>query len=255
MKKSHLVTAAVASVVIAGAGGAFAATRLDSPNARSQAIINDAAGQLNIDPSKLSSALEKAIDNQIDAQVKAGKLTADQAAALKKRVAAGEVPLVGGLGGRHGFGRGQFGGHGGFGGFRGGIFGASDALTSYLGITGAELRTELQSGKTLAQIAVAHNKTADGVVSTLLADSKKRLDAAVTAGKLTADKEQSFLDNMKKLLTDLVNGKRPAPPAGAPLPGSGAAPKGFGFGPGGGFHGFRFHPQPPNAPANAQHTL
>ncbi len=247
MKRAHLVTAAVASVVIAGAGGAFAASRLDSPNARSQAIINDAAGQLNVDPSKLSSALKKAIDNQIDAEVKAGTITADQGAALKKRVDAGEVPLVGGLGGQKGFGHGGFGRHG------GGFFGASSTLATYLGITQAELRTELQSGKTLAQIAVAHNKTADGVVSTLLADAKKRLDAAVTAGRLTAAKEQTLLDNTKAMLTDLVNGKKPTPPAGA-TPGSGAAPNGFGFRGPGGFRGFRVHPQQPNAPTSAEHV-
>ena len=110
---------------------------------------------------------------------------------------------------------------------------ASAAVASYLGITPAELRTELESGKTLAQIAVAHNKTADGVVTTLLADAQKRLDAAVTAKKLTADQEQTFLDRLKTLLTDVVNGTRPQPPAGgpsAPLPGSGFVPHSFRFG-------------------------
>ncbi len=240
MKRAHLVITVAATVVVAGAGGAFAASKLDSPNARSQAIISDAAGQLNIDPSKLTSALQKAIDNQIDAAVKAGKLTPDQGTALKQRVDSGQVPLVGGLGlglGARGFGHGHFGGHGGFGfgfGFGRGVLGAaSAAVASYLGITPAELRTELESGKTLAQIAVAHNKTADGVVTTLLADAKKRLDAAVTAKKLTADQEQTFLDRLKTLLTDVVNGKRPQPPAGgpsAPLPGSGFVPHGFRFG-------------------------
>jgi hypothetical protein len=249
MKKAHLVITVAATVVVAGAGGAFAASRLDSPNARSQAIISDAAGQLNIDPSKLTSALEKAIDNQIDAAVKAGKLTPDQGAALKKRVDAGQVPLVGGLGlGAHGFGHGQFGPHGGFGFGRGVLGAASAAVASYLGITPSELRTELMSGKTLAQIAVAHNKTADGVVTTLLADAKNKLDEAVTAKKLTADQEQTFLDRLKTLLTAVVNGQRPTPPAGAgPLHGSSLAPHGFRFGRPGGFGGFRF--QPPRAPS------
>ena len=240
MKKAHLVITVAATVVVAGAGGAFAASKLDSPNARSQAIISDAAGQLNIEPSKLTSALEKAIDNQIDAAVKAGKLSADQGAALKKRVDAGQVPLVGGLGlglGARGFGHGQFGGHGGFGfGVRSrrawrGVCGSCVVPRDYAG----RARTELMSGKTLAQIAVAHNKTADGVVSTLLADAKKKLDAAVTDKKLTADQEQTFLDRLKTLLTDVVNGKRPSPPAGAPLPGSGLAPHASRFGRPGGF--------------------
>ena len=148
--------------------------------------------------------------------------------------------------------------HGGFGfGFGRGVLGAaSAAVASYLGITPAELRTELESGKTLAQIAVAHNKTADGVVTTLLADAQKRLDAAVTAKKLTAEQEQTFLDRLKTLLTDVVNGKRPEPPAGAPsapLHGSGLIPHAFRFGRPGGFGQFRF--QPPRAPATAPASL
>ena len=239
MKRAHVAITVAASVVIAGAGGAFAASRLDSPTTRSQAIITDAAGQLNIDPSKLTSALEKAIDNQIDAAVKAGKLTPDQGAALKKRVDSGQVPLVGGFGFR-GFGHGPFGERGGFG-FGPAVFGASvAAVASYLGITPAELRTELESGKTLAQIAVAHNKTADGVVATLLAEAKQRLDAAVTAGRLTAAREQTVLDHLKTLLTDVVNGKRPEPGGGH---GSSLAPHGFGFGRPGRFGPLRFHPQ------------
>ena len=78
----------------------------------------------------------------------------------------------------------------------------------------------------------------------MLAEAKTKLDAAVTAKKLDAAKEQTFLDNLKTLLTDVVNGKRPTPPAGAP-----GSLHGFGFAhPGGGFHGFRFHPQPPATP-------
>jgi len=233
--------------VIAGAGGAVAASKLDSPTTRSQAIITDAAGQLNIDPAKLTSALEKAIDNQIDAAVKAGKLTPDQGAALKKRVDSGQVPLVGGLG-FFGFGYGFGHGHGGFGGhgFGASAFGAaSAALASYLGITQAQLRAELMSGKTLAQIAVAHGKTADGVVATLLGEAKKRLDAAVTAGKLSAANEQTFLDHLKTLLTAVVNGKMPSPSAFG-FRGSRLAPHAFARP--GRFGTFRFSPRRANAP-------
>ena len=146
---------------------------------------------------------------------------------MKKRVDSGQAPLVGGLG-PHGFGHGRP-ARPGFGfGFSHGLFGASaDAAATYLGITEDQLRTELQAGKTLAQIATAHNKTADGLVAALLADGKKHLDAAVTAGRLTAAQEQSMLDKLKALLTDVVNGKLPA------APGPGAVPHAFGFGFGG----------------------
>ncbi len=249
MRRAHVAIVAVAAVVIAGAGGALAASKLDSPTTRSQAIISDAAGQLNIDPTKLTDALQKATDNQIDAAVKAGKLTPEQGAALKKRVDSGQVPLVGGLGpGAHVFGHGKFGPHG-FG-FGHGVLGAAaDAVATYLGITPAELRTELENGKTLAQIATAHNKTADGVVTILLAQAKQKLDKAVSAGFLTAAKETTALAHLKTLLTDVVNGQFPKPPAGAPS----MRHPGFGFARPGGFGGFRGGPPlpaPPAAPAS-----
>ena len=41
-------------------------------------------------------------------------------------------------------------------------------------------------------------------------EGKKRLDAAVTSGKVTAAQEKSMLDKLKAVLTDAVNGKLPS---------------------------------------------
>src|SRR3954469_987534 len=58
---------------------------------------------------------------------------------------------------------------------------------TYLGTTEADLRTKMQAGQTLAQIAAATSgKSKDGLVQALVADATTRVDAAVTAGKLTA---------------------------------------------------------------------
>ena len=49
-----------------------------------------------------------------------------------------------------------------------GPFGSPNTLATaatYIGITEAALRTELQTGQTLAQIAVAHGKTRDGLIA------------------------------------------------------------------------------------------
>ena len=66
------------------------------------------------------------------------------------------------------------------GGARGPHFGA--AVASYLGLTRAQLRTQLRSGKSLAQIATAQGKTVAGLKAAILAEAKTRLDKAVTAG-------------------------------------------------------------------------
>lgn len=61
-------------------------------------------------------------------------------------------------------------------------FGSKNVLAtaaSYIGITEADLRTELATGKTLAEIAVAHGKTRDGLIAALSAEATKGITTAV----------------------------------------------------------------------------
>jgi polyhydroxyalkanoate synthesis regulator phasin len=224
MSRRGTFVAVAVAVAVAGAGGALAAQRLDTPKQRSQAIIDDAAGQLGIDPSKLSGALKRAIENQIDQAVKDGRLTEAQGKELKQRVEAGDSPLLGfGLG---------------FPGVRGFLgppgtsrlaLGADfDAAATYLGLTDAQLRTQLQSGKTLAQIAKDQSKSVDGLVDALVAATKQQLDAAVSAGRLTQDQAARIESNLKQRMTDRVNGVRPSfgPAGGAPFFRGSALPRG-----------------------------
>ncbi len=98
-----------------GAAGAIAASRMLSPNEESQAVIDDAAAQLGIEPSELSDALKQALENRIDEAVESGRLTEEQAERLKERLESSEVPLLfGPVGPRwHGLGFGFGFGHGG----------------------------------------------------------------------------------------------------------------------------------------------
>lgn len=117
------------------------------------------------------------------------------------------------------------------GGFAGHGFGRSGSLAgvaAYLGITVDALRADLQSGKTLAQVADATSgKSAAGLISVLAAAETSRLDKAVSAGKLTEAQETALLANFQIRITALVNGTKPT------FSGPG---KGFGF-PGHGRHG------------------
>ena len=210
----RLLIGALAVVAVVSGGAAYAATRDDSPQARSQAIVDDAAGTLGVDPAKLSDALKQALQKQVDAQVTAGKLTQEQADAIKKSIADGTRPIFGGGPGgfdkhfRHGgpgFGHGER-----FGGPRGlfGLAAGVEELTTYLGLEPAELRTQLRSGKSLADIAKAQGKTVDGLKAAITDAATKRLDAAVTAGKLTAEQKQKMLDALAEHIDDVVNGTR-----------------------------------------------
>jgi hypothetical protein len=188
-----LVAVAGAGLAVAGGGAAIAATQFGDPKAESQAIIDDAAGQLGIEPSKLSDALKKALENRVDAAVAAGRLTQAEGDALKARIAAGDVPIFGHVGGP----RGHL-----------GPFGRLDAAASYLGLTEVELRTQLSSGKTLAQVAEDRGKSADGLVQALLDDAKEKLDDAVAAGRLTQAEADSMLEGLEPRIEDLVNTTR-----------------------------------------------
>jgi hypothetical protein len=68
-----------------------------------------------------------------------------------------------------------------------------------------QLRTELESGKSLAQVAKAHGKSVDGLIDALVAAAKNKLDDAVSAGRLTKDQETEMLSVLKDRITNAVN--------------------------------------------------
>jgi hypothetical protein len=127
--------------------------------------------------------------------VSSGTITQTQADAITAAVEAnrpaggpgigngdGDGPHGGpGMGGRHG-GPGMGGRHGGPG---------LDAAATALGMTNDELRTELQAGKTIADVATAKGVDVQKVIDALVAEAKTRI-------------------------TDMVNGVKPAAPADAP---------------------------------------
>jgi hypothetical protein len=188
VKKIAVGTAALAATV--GAGGAIAATQLN-PEQENKAVLNDAAEQLGVEPSELSDALKDALANRVDAAVQAGRLSEEEGAELKERIESGDVPLLG-LGGP-GFGH------------RMHHVGDLDAAASYLGMTEANLRTALEGGKTLAQIAEDRGKSVDGLVNALVDDAETELAAAVKAGRLTDAQRDSILSGLEQRITRLVN--------------------------------------------------
>jgi len=200
--KRRMAAGAVALVAIAGGGGAIAASQL-SPQQESQTVLNDAANQLGVTPNELSAALKSAIEKRIDAAVAAGRLTKEQGDALKQRVESGEFPLFG-----FGTGPGTFEHHE--------LFRGLDAAAAYLSLSEDELRTQLQNGKTLADIAKAQDKTVDGLVQALVADARTHLDEAVKEGHLTQAQAHEMLSNLEQGIRAMVNGRRPS---GMPGPG------------------------------------
>lgn len=100
-------------------------------------------------------------------------------------------------------------------------------VSTTIGVDTATIKSRLQAGESLAQIAGAKK---DALIAALVADETKRIDAAVTAGTLTAAQATELKANLVAHVTDEVNavgGKGPF----------GKGPKGDRGGRGGHGHG------------------
>lgn len=98
------------------------------------------------------------------------------------------------------------------------------AAAQYLQLERATLANDLRSGQTLAQIADARGKSVSGLEAAMVGAVKAKLDAAVTAGRLTSTREQRVLARVQEVVSRLVNVKLAARPrARARLLGAAAA--------------------------------
>ncbi len=198
MRRITILGAGIVTVLALGFG-ASGAVAADNPS-----LVDDVAARLGISADKLRSAFKDALSARVDAAVKSGKLTADQGAKLKERIA--NAKGIGtGVRDRFEKRRKDFQKH-----LRGGIGhrGArplgSGAAAKYIGISGDELRTELRTGKSLAQIATAHDKSVDGLVTAMLAPAKDRIDKAVENERLTQEQADKLLSRLQDGLEKLV---------------------------------------------------
>jgi hypothetical protein len=88
-----------------------------------------------------------------------------------------------------------------------------DAAASYLGLTTANLLTQLQGGKTLSAVADATSgKSTGGLVAALVAHEKQELADAVAAGKLTQAQADQLGSTLTQRFNDFVthSGSRPS---------------------------------------------
>ena len=221
MRARRVAIAAAGLAVAAGGGVAIAATTSSTPKEREQAVLDDAAGHLGVSSQKLRDALGAAEDAQLDAAVKAGELTQQQADAIKARRAQSGLVLgvgPGGPGFDHGFG---FHVHDG-----GATDAAIDAAAKALNLDRDTLLTRLRDGKSLTDVAKDQNVSIDDVRAAARDAAKAALDKAVAAGDLT----QAQADEELKELVDRID----------QLPGAFGLRFGRGPGPGFGGPGFRF---------------
>ncbi len=136
----------------------------------------------------------------LDQAVAAGRLTQAQADTLLANLKATlpgqlQVKYVPGLG----FGKGR-----GFGRFGYGLP-MMDTIAQALGITVAELRTELSAGKSVADVAKAKGVDLDKVINAVMEQQTKLANAAVAAGRLTQAQADAWLGNLRQNLPALFS--------------------------------------------------
>ena len=84
---------------------------------------------------------------------------------------------------------------------------------TYLGTTTDDLRTKMQAGQTLAQIAAATSgKSRDGLVAALTTDAQAKIAAAQTAGTITADQATQLTNDLADKIARFVDSTRPQGP-------------------------------------------
>ena len=181
MRRSLATIALAGTLGLTGIAGAV----LVAPTVASAATGQDSA--LTERASSIRSALAGLVTDGSLTQAQADEVATTLAEARRE-----------GRGGRHGGpgrgGHGRGGHHGGPGRFDG------TAAAKALGITRDQLRTRVQAGETLGQIADAEDVARPELVQALVASAKERLAEKVTDGRLT----QAEADERAATLTERV---------------------------------------------------
>ena len=163
----------------------------------------DLAGKLGVSASKLQSAESSAASDTIDQMVKDGKLTKAQADQIKARLGDATNCQFQNKGGNPGKVNMQK--------LQQYLVAAEAQVAKGLGISSADLTSQLQSGKSLHDIATAH-KVSDTQLKTLLNNAiQSELKAAVSAGDVTqaqADMVTKQISSNPMFLDQLINGHK-----------------------------------------------
>jgi polyhydroxyalkanoate synthesis regulator phasin len=185
-----LGVAAVGAVAYAqddGSGGPF-----DFDGKFREAIANI----LGISVDEYDAAVEQAQGQVVDEALAEGWLTEEQADLLKWRME--QAPALGK--GRTPMGFGEF-GHGMKGGGDNLLSIAADKLDMEL----TDLLTELQGGKSIADVAGEKGVDTQVIVDAYVAQVKENLDEAVAAGRITQTQADYQLQQMEQRVTDQLD--------------------------------------------------
>jgi transposase-like protein len=162
--------------------------------------VADVARSHDVEPQAVIDAIVAAANTKIEAAVDAGKIDADRAATMKEKVPARVTKLVNGnLEGRRKqrVARVKRRRHA----RRAGLAVAADTI----GIDAKALGEAVRGGQSVADVARAHDVEPQAVIDAVVAAANTRIDQAVTAGRITADRAETIKDRLADRITNRVN--------------------------------------------------
>ena len=151
-------------------------------------FMKNFANDLHKSQAEINAAFQKAIADTLADQVKNGQLSQAQADAIKKKLAAKTPCTLPSSFGHTG---------GGAPSIRSFMQQYLTAAASALGITEAQLQSDLAAGQSLSQVAAAQHVSEADFRSRLIANLKPLLDGAVTNKRLTTAQEQEILTRLQ----------------------------------------------------------
>lgn len=164
--------------------------------------IADVAASKGVAVDTVEQVIVTALKAKLDTELSSGKITqeqynkqADQLSAIAEKIVNAEFDKQAKGGAPGDRGRGGF-----------GIAHDSAAIATVLGITEDELKTALQSGQSIADVASSKGVAVDTVVQALVAAMKTKLDTELSSGKITQEQYDKQTAQLTTIAEKFVNG-------------------------------------------------
>lgn len=172
-----------AAALLVGGGAALAGN--GKAQERCDAALARIAEKQGVSVDQLEANIRARLNARIDAALAAGRISAERAAALKQRVAEGNLCRAGHVR-RHVAVRGML-----------------RAAADFLGLSKEELRAQLP-GTSLAGLAQKQGESVDALEAAMVAPAKERLAKAVADKKLTQPQADAALRRLEELASRLA---------------------------------------------------
>ncbi|TMD11545.1 MAG: hypothetical protein E6I96_14980 [Chloroflexi bacterium] len=187
-------------------GASLTAVDANAPSSVCGSFMKHFAVRIGKSQADINAAFQKAIADTLADEVKSGQITQAQADTIKQKLS-NQTPcaLPSAIGRPGGKDKGEIGAY---------LQQYMSAAASALGITPAQLKTDLAKGQSLSQVAAAQKVSEADFRTKLVANLKPVLDKAVADKKLTSPQEQMLISRLQTGQLPLWNTpikRRPAP--------------------------------------------